>query len=82
MITCRELAEILLDYCAGELPPEQSDVIRQHLCQCPPCVAYVETYQLTIKLTRQLPPAPVPPQLLERLRAALGQGGSAGRANA
>jgi anti-sigma factor RsiW len=75
MITCRQLAELLFDYIAGELPPEQADVIRKHLCECPPCVAYVETYQLTIKLTRQLPPAPVPPQLIERLKSAMQQGG-------
>jgi anti-sigma factor RsiW len=78
-MTCRHLAEFLLDYVSGELPPDQCDHIRQHLCKCPPCVTYLETYQLTIKLTRQLPPVPVPPQLLERLRAALQQGGQAGQ---
>jgi len=73
-MTCRELAETLLEYVAGELPPEQADRIRQHLCRCPPCVSYVETYQLTMRLSRQLPPAPVPPQLLERVRTALNRG--------
>jgi anti-sigma factor RsiW len=75
MITCRQLTEVLLEYVSGELPPEQCDHIRRHLCECPPCVAYLETYQLTMKLTRQLPAAPVPPQLLDRVRAALQQGG-------
>ena len=79
-MTCRKLAEVLLEYVAGELPPEQCDHIRRHLCECPPCVAYLETYELTIKLTRQLPPAPVPPQLLERVRAALEEGGQVGLA--
>jgi anti-sigma factor RsiW len=73
-MTCRQLVEILLDYVAGDLPPEQSDLIRQHLCRCPPCVTYLETYQLTIKLSRQLPPAPVPHELLERVRAAVSSG--------
>jgi anti-sigma factor RsiW len=76
-MTCRQLAEALLEYVAGELPPEECDRIRRHLCQCPPCVAYLESYELTIRLTRQLPAAPVPPQLLERVRAALQEGGPA-----
>jgi anti-sigma factor RsiW len=70
-MTCRQLAEILLDYVTGELAPEQSDLIRRHLCQCPPCVTYLETYQLTIKLSRQLPPTPVPPEVLQKVRAAM-----------
>ena len=82
MITCCQLAELLFDYVSGELPPEQCDLIRQHLCLCPPCVAYLETYQQTIQLTRQLPPAPVPPQLIARLRAAMQQGGGEARPSA
>jgi hypothetical protein len=69
------MAEVLLDYVTGDLPPELCDLIRTHLCLCPPCVAYLETYQVTIRLSRQLPAAPPPPQLLERLRAAMQQGG-------
>jgi anti-sigma factor RsiW len=72
-MTCREMAELLIDYVSGELAPELSDHIRQHLCRCPPCGVYLETYQLTIKITRQLPPAPVPPELMARLRAAVEQ---------
>jgi anti-sigma factor RsiW len=77
-MTCRQLAETLLEYLCGDLPPEQCDHIRRHLCECPPCAVYLETYELTIKLSRQLPAAPVPPQLLERVRAALAEGGQAG----
>ncbi|MBY0527083.1 MAG: zf-HC2 domain-containing protein [Gemmataceae bacterium] len=71
MITCRELCELLIDFVSDELPEEQRERIKQHLGKCPPCVAYFESYQITIKLTRQLPCAPMPPQLVERLRAAL-----------
>ncbi len=72
-MNCRDLAELLIDYIAGELPPDQAEHIRQHLEFCPPCVYYIETYQLTIKLTRKLPPVPPPAALLERLRAAVEQ---------
>ena len=71
MITCKELCEFLIDFVSGELPPEHRAKIEQHLGKCPPCVAYFESYQLTIKLTRKLPCAPPPQQLIDRLRAAL-----------
>jgi anti-sigma factor RsiW len=71
MITCRELAEFLIDFVSDELPPEHRRRIEQHLNRCPPCVTYLETYQLTIKLTRKLPCKPLPPQLAQKLRMVL-----------
>ena len=84
-MTCRELANLLIDYVSGELSPEHRDLLDHHLSKCPPCVAYVKTYTLTIKLTRQLPNEPLPPQLVERLRVMLsemgkGKQGPCGRA--
>jgi hypothetical protein len=70
-MTCKELCEFLIDFVANELPPGHRELIEDHLKWCPPCVAYFESYQLTIKLTRKLPCTPPPPQLIERLRAAL-----------
>jgi anti-sigma factor RsiW len=70
MITCRDCAELLLEFVAGELDAELSERIKSHLDQCPPCVVYIETYHATIKLTRQLP-AQMPPEVEQRLRAAL-----------
>ena len=70
-MTCREVSEALIDYVAGELPAEVLDHLRRHLELCPPCVTYLETYQVTIRMTRTLPDAPPPPELLERLKAAL-----------
>ena len=70
-MNCRELAEVLIDYIAGELPPEQAEHIRQHLDFCPPCVCYIETYKLTITLSRKLPQVAPPAALLARLRAAV-----------
>jgi anti-sigma factor RsiW len=71
MITCRELVELLIDYVSGELPPEKYAHLEQHLNRCPPCVTYIETYKLTIRLSRKLPCKPPPPELMQRLRAAL-----------
>jgi anti-sigma factor RsiW len=74
MITCRQLVELLIDFVAGELDEERRQNIEQHLRRCPPCVTYLETYQITIRLTRKLPEAPLPPQLIERLRTILEEG--------
>ncbi|HZU36253.1 MAG TPA: zf-HC2 domain-containing protein [Gemmataceae bacterium] len=73
MMTCRELIQLLIDFVSGELPPEHQALVQQHLQTCPPCVAYLQTYQHTIRLARQLPCQPLPPDLDRRLRAALAE---------
>ncbi len=75
-MTCRELAELLIDYIQGDLEPEIHQHISRHISLCPPCEAFVATYRITIQMTRQLPPAPMPPELAERLKAVLREGGS------
>ena len=70
-MTCRELCDLLLDLVSGELPPEHRDRVEKHFQCCPMCVAYFESYRTTIQLTRKLPCSSLPPELVERLRAAL-----------
>jgi anti-sigma factor RsiW len=72
-ITCRQLVELLIDFITGELPPEHCQCIEQHMQRCPPCMTYVETYRLTIQLTRRLPCQPMPPALVDKLRQALAE---------
>ncbi len=72
-MNCRELAELLIDFISGELPPDHHQRIQEHLGACPPCVTYLETYQLTIRITRKLPCQPIPPALKERLEKALAE---------
>jgi anti-sigma factor RsiW len=72
-MTCKELCELLIDFVSDDLSPEHRQLVEHHLKCCPPCVAYFESYQATIKLTRKLPCTPPPPQLIERLRAAAQQ---------
>jgi anti-sigma factor RsiW len=71
MNTCRELTENLYEFIAGELPSERYQILRGHLDGCPTCTALVESYQFTIKLARQLPPASLPCECTNRLRSAL-----------
>jgi len=52
-MTCRELADFLMDYLEGGLPAVMRTAFEQHLALCPNCVAYVKTYQTTIELGRR-----------------------------
>ena len=50
MNTCQELLDFLGDYIAGDLPAAQRAEFEHHLAKCPPCVAYLKTYEQTIRL--------------------------------
>ena len=72
-MTCRECVELLMAFLDGELDAALCEHFRQHLERCPPCVTYVETYQITVRLSRKLACSEVPPDVAERLLAALKQ---------
>jgi anti-sigma factor RsiW len=76
MITCRELADLLIDFSSGDLSPEHREHVEAHLGHCPSCVAYLEGYRLTIEMARELPRPPLPPNLARQLRALLEGRGS------
>jgi anti-sigma factor RsiW len=44
-ITCRDVVDFLDRYLAGELDPDETARFERHLSECPPCVAYMHTYQ-------------------------------------
>jgi anti-sigma factor RsiW len=70
LITCRELVEGLHDYLLGSLGPEATARINEHLAACPSCVAYLKTYEATIRMGRlALDPTddPVPAEVPEAL---------------
>jgi anti-sigma factor RsiW len=72
-VTCREVAELLIDFVEGELPEGRMITLQQHICACPPCMFYLETYQATIEATRALPDEPLPPEFEARLKQVLEQ---------
>jgi anti-sigma factor RsiW len=51
-IKCEEVITFLLAYLSNELPPEKNHEFERHLSVCPSCVAYMKTYQETVKLGR------------------------------
>jgi anti-sigma factor RsiW len=82
-ITCREFVDFLDDYLARRLEPPQVAEFNNHLSGCPPCVAYMQTYEDSIRLgkaamTRSEEPTPdaVPEDLVAAILAAREKVGS------
>ena len=80
-MTCRDFITFLLEYSSGELSPEQRREFDAHLAECPWCVAYLNTYEQTIRLGKaafaqpEAPvPAEVPEELVQAILAARGRG--------
>lgn len=48
-MTCRELYQFLVDYVDRSLPEEEAESFRKHIEECPPCVAYMHSYETTIR---------------------------------
>lgn len=69
--SCREIVDLLMDYLEATLPPEEARALERHLAGCPPCVAFVNTYQGTVQVARRLTPEEIPPELTDRLLAFL-----------
>jgi anti-sigma factor RsiW len=71
MVDCRELAEVLFEFIAQELPPERQEDLRGHVAGCPACAATVESHQITLQLVRRLAPVPIPLECRARLQTAV-----------
>jgi anti-sigma factor RsiW len=52
-MTCRELVDFLMDYLDGQLSEPVRMCFEEHLGECPDCVAYLATYQETIRLGKE-----------------------------
>ena len=69
MICCKECLELLHDYLEGELSPDVSASLEEHFKDCPPCIAFVNTYKYTTYLCRStLKGAEIPDTVKEKLK--------------
>jgi len=50
-LSCRELVEFLDDYLAHALAGDALARFEKHLSDCPPCVAYLRTYEQSIRMS-------------------------------
>ncbi|HVS03209.1 MAG TPA: zf-HC2 domain-containing protein [Thermoanaerobaculia bacterium] len=58
MLTCRELLDFLDDYRQDRLTAAERTRFEQHLAVCADCVAYLESYERSLELTRRALRAP------------------------
>ncbi|HEY8535743.1 MAG TPA: zf-HC2 domain-containing protein [Vicinamibacterales bacterium] len=73
-LTCRQMADFLMDYLNDELESSVRARFEVHLHRCPNCVRYLETYTLTTRLCRSafhVDDAEVPREIPEDLVAAI-----------
>ena len=52
-MTCRELADFILDYLDGGLAADVRDRFERHLTRCPNCRRYIAAYETTVSLGRR-----------------------------
>jgi anti-sigma factor RsiW len=52
-VTCRELADFLMNYLDGELAGDVRERFEDHLTRCPNCVKYLSAYEKTSELSRK-----------------------------
>ena len=79
-LTCRKVAELLIDMVEGSLSEEQQSLIQRHLCGCVPCAIYMHTYRDTIRITQALPSEPLPDEFAARLKRVLAEATASGEA--
>lgn len=70
-LTCRQVAEILNEFVEGALTQERTTHVQVHLEACPPCVAFANSYRVTIKISQKLQPRPVPETLRAKFEQAV-----------
>lgn len=73
-MTCRDFAEFVWKYLEGELPRDQRFDFDAHLAVCPHCIAYLRTYEETVRLGKEAfraPDAAVPDEVPEDLVRAI-----------
>ena len=68
MLTCKDAIDLLLDYLEQSLTDDLVAEFERHLQDCPPCVAYLNTYRTTRKLTGEVMQVSMPEEMKARLR--------------
>lgn len=72
-LTCRELADLLMDYLDGALPPGERASFEAHLAECEDCLVYLRSYRVTVALgkTYGAPDEGAEPEMPEELVQAI-----------
>ena len=72
-LTCQQVAALLVDYVAEDMALPTRTAFETHLRNCPDCVAFLATYQETIRTTRAVRYEAIPAEMLARVQQFLRQ---------
>ena len=64
---CREIFARLSEYLDGELESDICSQLEEHMDDCPPCQAFLETLRRTVAVTRDLPAQTLPDDMKDEL---------------
>ena len=67
-MTCKDAIALLADYLEAALSPDGLAELEAHLRDCPPCIAYLNTYKRTRDLTAEAGRVEMPEEMKARLR--------------
>ncbi|KFE69086.1 anti-sigma factor family protein [Hyalangium minutum] len=67
MYTCKDSINLLLDFLDGELTPEDTQHLREHLQGCSPCVDFLRTYRATPGLCKKALAQKMPQEMSTKL---------------
>jgi anti-sigma factor RsiW len=67
-LTCQQLTDIILDYVTNEMEPALRAAFERHLERCVDCVAFLHTYQETIRATRSVCHEDMPVEMVHRVQ--------------
>ena len=62
-IPCQEVVELVTDYLEGALSRRDRRRFEHHLAGCPHCTAYLEQMRETLRLTGELVPEDLSPEM-------------------
>jgi len=72
-MTCRDGAELLMDYLEGVLPAAVRADVDAHLAGCARCVAFVRSYRETPRILRESTALEIPDGLVTSLQRFLAE---------
>jgi hypothetical protein len=72
-IDCCDVEAMMGEYADGNISPSLKDRLDDHISNCSDCKEFKESYLMTIKLAKELKPAPLNTESQNRLRRALNE---------
>ena len=68
-LVCQQAVELVTDYLEGALSSSDRRRFEAHLAGCPNCSEYLAQMRATIRLTGELSPEDLPPEVLDEFIA-------------